>query len=431
MTAEVWTLQPSAGLTIYFIDHPEFFDRPGLYGAQGADYPDNAARFIFFSKCVAQLARYLPWHPELIHLHDWQTALVPLLVKHEESFAGWANAPRTCLTIHNLAFQGIFPRPAYALTNLPEDYFHPEGVEFYGAFNCLKTGINFADQLTTVSPRYAREITTEASGCGLDGVLRRRQDVLTGILNGVDYEEWNTTSNPALAHLYSADDLGGKALGKIALQAEMGLPVEAKVPLFGTITRLADQKGLDIELGALAEMLAGPMQFILLGSGSPEFEKACTNLARRFPDKVAVKIGFDQRLSHRIEAGLDFYLMPSRFEPCGLNQMYSLRYGTIPIVRMTGGLDDSVTDISENDETCNGIKFLEYSQRALAKAMRKALVLYQTPELFAHFRRNAMAADFSWERTSLKYVGCYEQALFVPTIKTAGKRETQTATPPG
>lgn len=334
-------------------------------------------------------------------------------MKHGGQFEGWTSAPRTCLTIHNLAYQGIFPRSAYALTNLPEGYFHPDGVEFFGSLNCLKAGIHLADLLTTVSPRYAREITTEASGCGLDGVLRRRQDVLTGILNGVDYDEWNTTANPALAHPYSAEDLAGKAQGKAALQAEMGLPVDVNLPLFGTITRLAEQKGVDIELGALTEMLAGPMQFILLGSGSPEFERACSNLARRFPDRVAVKIGFDQALSHRIEAGLDFYLMPSRFEPCGLNQMYSLRYGTIPIVRVTGGLDDSVTDISENEETCNGIKFLEYSQRALAKAMRKALVLYQTPELFAHFRRNAMRADFSWERTSLRYVAAYERALFI------------------
>lgn len=426
VTAEVWTLQPSAGHTIYFIDQPEFFNRPGLYGTQGADYPDNAERFVFFSKCIAQLARHLPWRPELIHLHDWQTGLVPLLVKHGEQFEGWASPPRTCLTIHNLAYQGIFPRAAYALTNLPEDYFYPEGAEFYGSCNCLKAGLNFADRLTTVSPRYAREITTEANGCGLDGTLRRRQGVLTGILNGVDYDEWNTTANPALAHPYSADDLAGKALGKAALQSEMGLPVDANVPLFGTITRLAEQKGVDIELGALTEMLAGPMQFILLGSGSPEFEKACSNLARRFPDQVAVKIGFDQTLSHRIEAGLDFYLMPSRFEPCGLNQMYSLRYGTIPIVRVTGGLDDSVTDISENEETCNGIKFLEYSQRALAMAMRKALVLYQTPELFAHFRRNAMAADFSWEQTSLRYIGCYEQALFAGTVQEAAGRRGRT-----
>ena len=416
--AEVWTLNPSANLTIYFIDHPGFFDRAGLYNEKNVDYPDNAERFVFFSKCVAQMARYLPWRPELVHVHDWQVGLVPLLVQHGKNFEGWTHAPHTCLTIHNLAYQGVFPRAAYALANLPLDYFHPEGAEFYKFLNCLKAGINFSDLITTVSPRYAREITTEAYGCGLDGTLRRRQSVLVGILNGVDYDEWNTTSNPSLPHVYSAEELAGKALTKAALQVEMGLPVKADVPLFGTITRLADQKGVDIQLGALAEMLASPMQFVLLGSGAPQFEQAYRELARRFPGKVAVKIGFDQALSHRIEAGVDFFLMPSRFEPCGLNQMYSLRYGTIPIVRVTGGLDDSVTDISENEETCDGIKFNEYSVRALAKGIRKAQALYANPELLAHYRRNAMLADFSWERTGLEYQRCYEPALLVPEAVT-------------
>ena len=404
----VCILEPADDLTIYFIDQPHFYDRAGMYVGPW-DWSENAARFIFLSKATANLARYLPWKPELVHVHDWQAALVPLLIRDQELRDGWIDAPRTCLTIHNLAYQGTFARSAFALTNLPPEHF--PAVEFYGQLNCLKAGLEFSDLLTTVSPRYAREITTELFGCGLDGVLRRRQTALTGILNGVDYEEWNTMENGHLRHAYSVEELRGKAENKAALQREMNLPIEASVPLFASVTRLADQKGVDIQLAALQEMLAAKMQFVLLGSGDPAFEKAYADLQQRFPTQVAVKIGFDQGLSHRVEAGADFFLMPSRFEPCGLNQMYSQRYGTIPIVRRTGGLDDSVTDLTDDDERADGIKFSEYSARALAKAIRKALVLYDNKKLLAHYRRNAMRADFSWERTALEYVRVYEQAL--------------------
>ena len=402
--AEVWTLEPSEGVTIYFIECPEFFDRASLYYENGVDYPDNAHRFIFFSKCVAHLARYLPWQPELVHAHDWQAGLVPLLLLHQKGREGWTDAPRTCLTIHNLAYQGNFPRAAYDLANLPLDYFNPNGAEFWGQLSCLKAGLAYAHTLTTVSPRYAREITTPEFGYGLDPVLRDRQDVLTGILNGVDYDEWNTTNNPHLKHSYSAKDLSGKAAGKLELQREMGLPVNPDVPLFASVTRLTDQKGVNIQIGALAEMLATDMQFVLLGSGHSDYERAYTNLVRRYPGRIAVRLGFDHGLSHRIEAGADFFLMPSLFEPCGLNQMYSERYGTLPIVRLTGGLDDTVIDLTEDPERANGIKFREYSVRALAKAIRKALVLYQTPALLDEMRRHAMAADFSWERTAQEYL---------------------------
>lgn len=410
-SAEVWTVEPSVGVTIYFIDRPEFYDRAGFYQERGVDYPDNAQRFIFLSKCVAHLARYLPWQPELVHVHDWQVALVPLMILHQKMVEGWGNAPRTCLTIHNLAYQGIFPRTYYDFTNLPLDYFNINGVEFYGALNCVKAGISYADIITTVSPRYAREITTPAFGSGLDLDLRKRQTSLVGILNGVDYDEWKTTDNPHLKNSYTSRSLQGKAAEKIELQKELGLAPNAGVPLFGSITRLVDQKGVDIQLGALEEMLAADIQFVLLGTGAPHYEKAYQSLARRFPTKVAVRIGFDQGLSHRIEAGSDFFLMPSRFEPCGLNQMYSQRYGTIPIVRRTGGLDDSVIDISDDAERADGIKFEEYSVRAVAKAIRKALVVYQTPKLLLHYRRNAMRADFSWEKTTTQYLKVYERVV--------------------
>jgi len=409
--AEIWTLEPSDGLTIYFIHQPLLYDRAGLYHENGVDYPDNAQRFIFLSKCVAHLARYLPWKPEVVHLHDWQVGLVPLLTRHQHLTEGWTNLPGTCLTIHNLAYQGIFSRGAYDFTNLPQDYFNPNAVEFYGRMNCLKAGIAYADILTAVSPRYAREITTPAFGCSLDGVLRKRADALVGILNGVDYEEWNTSNNSYLPHPYSLDHLEGKVENKLALQTELGLPQDPHVPLFANITRLVEQKGVDIQLGALEEMLAGDLYFILLGSGEPKYEKAYENLAWRFPKKVAVRIGFDQALSHRIEAGAHFFLMPSRYEPCGLNQMYSLRYETIPIVRITGGLDDSVIDISEDEKEANGIKFGEYSVRAWTKAIRKALVLFQTPALLEHYRRNAMRADFPWQRTAQQYLDVYRKVL--------------------
>jgi len=409
--ASVWMLEANPKLTFYFIDQPEFYDRAGLYQENGADYPDNAERFIFFSKCVTQLARDLPAKPDVVHVHDWQAGLVPLFIYHLRERAGWGNAPRSCLTIHNLAYQGMFSRAHYDLTNLPLDYFHPDGAEFYGGLNCLKAGITFADAITTVSPRYAREITTEAFGCGLDGVLRRRQHLLSGILNGVDYGEWDPANDTLLPQAYSLENLEGKRACKLALQRELGLPEDADIPLFSNITRLVEQKGVDIQLGALEEMLAAEMQFVLLGSGSPVFARAYQNLAERFPTKVVVRVGFDHTLSHRIEAASDFYLMPSLFEPCGLNQMYSLRYGTIPIVRLTGGLDDSVIDIAEDEDRANGIKFNEHSVAALSKEIRKALVLFAHSDLMQHFRKNAMTADFSWKRTTAEYLKVYETAL--------------------
>jgi starch synthase len=411
VTGETWSLEPTDGLTMYFVDQPALYERGDLYQEEGVDYPDNAERFMFLSKAAAHLALHLPWKPEVLHVHDWQASPAALLLQHQRRLAGQGSTPGICLTIHNLAYQGLFPAAKYALMNLPGDYFTPSGVEFYRQFSCLKAGIVYADVITTVSPRYAREITTEELGCGLDGLLRQRNSTLVGILNGVDYELWSPISDTYLPHPYSATDLGGKAADKLELQKEFGLPVDASIPLFGNIGRLAEQKGVEIMLGALEEMLSARMQFVAIGSGAPAFQRAYQELARRYPSQVAVRIGFDEGLSHRIEAGCDFFLMPSRFEPCGLNQMYGLRYGTIPIVRTTGGLDDTVVDIREDEAKANGIKFLEYSGTALAKGIRKALALYAEPDLLGRFRLNAMAADFSWDRTVGEYLKVYEKAL--------------------
>jgi starch synthase len=422
--AELWSLEVEKNLTIYFIDQTEFYQRAGLYHENNVSYPDNAERFIFFSKCVVNLARYLPWRPDIVHVNDWQAGLVPALILHQQRGEGWGNPPPACLTIHNLAYQGIFPAAAFALTNLPGEFFTINGAEFYGQLDCLKAGIAFANVITTVSPRYAREITTEEYGCELDGLLRQRQSRLFGILNGVDHEEWDTLHDPFLKHPYSATRLAGKQKNKIELQKELGLPVTADTPLFGTITRLAEQKGVDVQLGALEEMLSAGIQFVLLGSGSPAFERGYHKLARRFPSQVAVRIGYDEGLSHRIEAGCDFYIMPSRFEPSGLNQMFSLRYGTIPIVRAVGGLDDSVIDFSQDTGRANGIKFSEYSARALAKAIRKALALYQQPALLRQYRQKAMKTDFSWEQTVGEYLKVYQGAKRIssgPDLRTAGR----------
>jgi starch synthase len=411
VTAQIWSRQVASGERMLFIGQPAYFDRPTLYTQNGCDYPDNAERFIFFSKVVAVLGLAAQPGYDVVHVHDWQTGLVPLLLKHERERAGRGNGTRTCMTIHNLAYQGLFPAATFGLTGLPPAWFNIETAEFYGQFSALKAGISTADLITTVSPRYAREITTEEFGCGLAGLLRHRQPALHGILNGVDYEEWTTSKNPHLAAGYSLERPEGKTTNKLALQKELGLDIAPDLPLFGSVTRLVEQKGVDLIAGALEAMLDDRMQFAMIGSGSPDYERQFKALAARYPGKVAVRLGYDNALSHRIEAAADFYLMPSRFEPCGLNQLYSLRYGAIPIVRAVGGLDDSVVDLNESEERANGIKFSESTVGALTHAIRKALALYEVPQLMAHYRANGMAADFSCQNTARHYLDLYAHAL--------------------
>ncbi|MGB9601959.1 MAG: glycogen synthase GlgA [Limisphaerales bacterium] len=405
--AEFLEINPKNNLKIVFVKQPHFYFRDSLYvDKNGFDYPDNSARFIFFSKSVVEFARNAEISPDIIHVHDWQTALIPLFIKHLKDF--WKNTPKAVLTIHNLAFQGIFPKDHYQLTNLPWDYFNPEGAEFYGNLNCLKAGIVYSDKIITVSPRYAREIMLPEFGCGLDGVLRWKNHSLAGILNGVDYEEWNTENNPYIYAPYSVNNMSGKNVCKKMLQREFKLKESKSIPLFATISRLTSQKGMDILLDALKVALhTYDMHFILLGRGEHHFEAGFEKLYQDFPTKVRIIIGFDQILAHKIESGADFFIMPSRFEPCGLNQMYSLRYGTIPIVRRTGGLDDSVIDITDNQELANGIKFTEYSTSALLKAIQKAFVIFKNKALLKFYRTNAMKADFSWEKAATEYEKIY------------------------
>ncbi|MDP6794771.1 MAG: glycogen synthase GlgA [Verrucomicrobiota bacterium] len=390
--AKVWRLEPEPNLTVLFVDEPRWFDRDGLYG-----HGDDAERFIFFSRCVARLAK----RAEIVHSHDWQAALaMPLL--------GQARVGKV-FTIHNAAYQGRFPAEKFSLTGLPSDCFDWRQLEFHGDLNLLKGGIVFSDLATTVSPRYAEELLTPEYGCGLEGVFQAKGKALTGVLNGVDYAEWNTTDNPHLAAAYSADAHEGKAANKRALQCELGLSPLDDVPLFGNISRFAEQKGIDLLLGALEERLSDgtAFQFAGLGSGDAGLEEAMRNLTARFPGQVAVKIGFDNGLAHRIEAGSDFFVMPSRFEPCGLNQLYSLRYGAVPVVRATGGLEDSIVDLGQGDETATGIKFADCSVEALRQAIRQAVALYADPPRLAKVRNNGMRADFSWTRTTTEYGRLY------------------------
>lgn len=406
--AEIWEYQPSENLTVYFVDHVHYFQRAGIYGENNQDYPDNAERFLFLSKVLLKLTFDLPWRPDLVHVHDWQVAMYPLLL-HQAVFEGRVEAPpKTLCTIHNLAYQGVFPAHDWPLTNLDGRFFSPNAAEFFGQMNFLKAGIIFADHVSTVSPSYAEEILTPEFGCGLEGVLGDRKSELTGILNGVDYAEWNTTSNPHLTFPYEPNRMVGKGLEKKRLQQTLGLKVESKVPLFGVISRVVEQKGVEPLVKALRQALNHSMQFVMLGSGDPELELKLQELEQQFPDRVRIRIGYNPELSHRIEAGCDFFLMPSRFEPCGLNQLYSLRYGTIPIVNAAGGLRDSVVDESEDAEQATGIKMNDFSSAAVLEGIYRGMRIFRKPSLLKRYREQGMAADFSWERTATAYLTLYQ-----------------------
>ncbi|MBV9463370.1 MAG: glycogen synthase GlgA, partial [Verrucomicrobiae bacterium] len=408
----IWKSVAVRGVEAYFIDRPEYFDRAELYGEGGRDFPDNAERFVFFNRAVVDALERLAFQADIVHSHDWHAALLPALLEHRRP-KNLAHA-RTVLTVHNLAFQGVFPAEAFALTGLPEGYFTPETLEFYGGVNFLKAGLLLADALSTVSRKYAEEIQTLEYGCALDDILRYRGSRLHGILNGVDLSEWDPARDPALPAKYDAKSVEtGKAECKRALQKELGLPEIADAPLFGCISRLTEQKGFSLFAGAIPELLRErPLQIVVLGRGEARFEGMLRDMSAQWRDRVRFVMAMDNALAHRIEAACDYYLMPSQFEPCGLNQMYSLRYGTVPIVRATGGLDDTVQSYHPNEQSGNGFKFVPYEASAFAACIRDALGYYRRHDHWPRLRQNGMAGDFSWSTSAAKYVEMFR--LLVP-----------------
>lgn len=398
------------GLTAYLIRADRYFDRDGLYGTAHGDYPDNAERFTFFGKAALELARR--WAPvEIIHCHDWQASLVPVLKKLQSHLWPELHHAKTVLTIHNLAYQGNFPPAAWDLLNLDWHYFSPRYLEFYGNFSFLKGGILFADALTTVSKKYSTEIKTPEYGYGLDGVIRDREKNLYGILNGADYREWNPETDPHIKRNYGVRNLRGKASCKKELQEIFHLPVNGSVPLIGIVSRLVHQKGLDILVEALEELMHQDVQLVVLGTGEERYERPLAALADFYRTRLAIKIGYDNVLAHKIEAGADIFLMPSRYEPCGLNQIYSLKYGTIPIVRATGGLDDTVEDYQPLTGRGNGFKFSAYSGAMLLETVKQATAVYSHKKAWRHLIANAMACDFSWRKSATEYLALYRRLL--------------------
>jgi len=398
------------GVRYFFVDDPEFFDRPSLYGDKSGDYPDNAERFAEFSRAAIEFAKRV-WMPDVIHCHDWQSALVPVLLRTEHENDSAVRSLPVVFTIHNLGYQGLFPSSALHAAGLPDSLFTLEALEFYGKVNFLKGGLVFSDYLTTVSRRYAEEIQTPEYGCGLEGVIRTRAGRLTGILNGVDYSAWSPEVDAFIAEHYSARNLDGKKTCKKDLLDFYHLPEEnVSRPLIGIVSRFADQKGFDLIAQVADDLMREDLVIAALGAGQPEHEKLFQELAGKFPQRVGVKIGYDNALAHKIEAGSDMFLMPSRYEPCGLNQIYSLRYGTVPVVRATGGLDDTIQPFDPRTKQGTGFKFQEYSGAALLECIRGALRVYLDRGAWRALQANGMAKDFSWKASAAEYTALYEAA---------------------
>jgi starch synthase len=395
-------------VTWYLVEHELFFgSRRGLYGERGHDYPDNAERFAYLCRAALEVPAAFGHRPRILHLHDWQSALAAWLLRQEHREDATLAGVKTVFTIHNLAYQGVFKKDALPALGLPWEVFRLDAMEFHDRLNFMKAGLVFSDAITTVSPTYAREITTLDGGEGLDGLLRQRQGVLSGILNGIDFTDWDPARDPFLPHHFDARQPEAKRDMKRALQAEVGLPQRADVPVVALIGRLADQKGVDLVLAALPELLRRDLQLVMLGSGRHDWEQAFAQAAREHPDRISARIGFDEGLAHRIEAGADVFLMPSRFEPCGLNQLYSLRYGTIPVVRKVGGLADTVEDY-DGWKSGTGFTFTDYDPRAMLFAIKRALELYRDQAGWAAMVGRAMAQDFSWSRSAARYEALYQ-----------------------
>ena len=404
-------LTRAGGVAYYFVEHDRYFgSRRGLYGDAHRDYGDNAERFAYLARAALAAPAALGLHPRIVHGNDWQTGLLPFLLRHEHGQDPAIARARSVFTIHNLAYQGVFPKEVVPALGLPWSAFRFDAMEFYDALSFMKAGLTSADAITTVSPHYAREILTPDGGAGLDGVLRQRAADVTGILNGIDLDEWDPARDPYLPARYSAGDLAGKAECKATLQRELQLPIRPEVPLVGMVGRLVEQKGIDLVAAVLSRLVKRDVQLAVLGSGERRLESVFVRASRDYPQKIAARIGFDEGLAHRIEAGADVFLMPSRFEPCGLNQMYSLRYGTVPVVRAVGGLEDTVEDYDGKDRG-TGFKFREYHPRALWSALLRALEVYRDRAAWVAMMKRGMAVDHSWDRSAAGYEALYEKLV--------------------
>ena len=408
---DVHTVRRGEGFFVHFVENESYYARESLYNTPSGDYPDNCERFVFFCRAVIEGIKALGIRPDIIHANDWQTSLLPVYLKtvykDDPLFARLASA----VTIHNISFQGLFPRQDWHLTGLPWNIFASGRMEFYDKINFLKGGIHFADAVTTVSESYASEIKTPEFGWGLDGVLRERSASLHGVLNGIDTQVWNPGSDSLIPANYTAKNLAGKAVCKSGVLEELGLP-QGGEPLLGLVSRLTGQKGMSLLAETLDGLLDNNVKLAMLGAGSPDHENYFRALAARRPDRVAAVIGYDERLAHRIEAGSDIFLMPSIYEPCGLNQMYSLRYGTPPVVRATGGLNDTVTEYSPATGEGNGFKFAEPTPHAFFWKTAEALAIFRNrPREWGKIVQNGMREDFSWDRSAKSYARIYRSAL--------------------
>ncbi len=420
---ELWagvyrTKLPGSGVWVYFIDYEHFYGRSGLYDENNMSYPDNDNRFIFLSKAAFQLARKIDFKPDIIHANDWHTATMPVLKETRYALDPHFVDAASVLTIHNLHYQGRFYKGAIDVLEVGWDMFRPEVLEEYDGVNFLKGGIARADAVTTVSRQYAREIQTPEFGWGLEGHIKAHSDKLYGILNGVDYEEWSPAVDPYIAAHYDIDDMAGKAVCKEALQEDFSLPQRPDVPLIGFIGRFVEQKGISLIAHILPRLLEMDIQMVFLGSGEKWAEGFFSDVAARYPDKVGTYIGYNNALAHRIEAGCDLYLMPSLFEPCGLNQIYSLRYGTVPIVHATGGLEDTIENFDPYSRFGNGFKFYEASPESLFNTVAWAVkVYYDDKRGFGILRENGMRARFSWDEAADAYDKLYQMLYYKQQMK--------------
>ncbi len=404
------TVLPGSDVPVYFIDKDSYFNREGLYLTQGQDFSDNAQRFHYFSLAVLESLKVLGWPVDILHCNDWQTGMIPLYLKTVLAEDPFFRQTTSVYTIHNLAYQGLFNQEILSELGLPDHLFHPDYLEFWGKVNFSKAGLVYADTLSTVSDRYSREIQTSEFGCGLDGLLSKRAQDLLGVVNGLDYQLWDPQNDPKIPVQYGFDNLELKQESKKALLEASGLPYRADCPVIGIISRLADQKGFDILAGAIDRILTEDVQLVLLGTGEAKYHELFSDLDRRYPDRIKSHLKFDAVLAQLIYAGSDLFLMPSLYEPCGLGQLISLRYGTVPVVRETGGLADTIVDADLSSETGNGFVFSDYSADALFQTVNRAITCYhQDPVRWKGLQRVGMANDFSWTASAKVYTQIYQK----------------------